>query len=75
MCTQMMGCKVRPGQTGSLISSMGRATALYAGPTPCPTSCLELNQSLEATSYLKVMVSKSTNVTFWEQQNECCYSL
>jgi hypothetical protein len=36
-----------------------------------PHACLTLiNPALGANSYLKVMVPKSINVTFWEQQKK-----
>jgi hypothetical protein len=54
---------------------MGEGAVLCAGPIPHPTSCLGTDQPrLGANSYLKVMVPKSTNVTFQKQQNGHCYA-
>jgi hypothetical protein len=49
----------------------GEVAALCTGPTPSPPHALGLsNSALGTNSYLKVMVPKSTNVTFWEQQKK-----
>jgi hypothetical protein len=65
-------CRARPGQTGSLIQEWGGGAKFGAGPVPSPT--LSLSWALGDSFYLKVMVPKSSNITFWEQQNGHCYA-
>jgi hypothetical protein len=75
-----MGCRNGPRQAGLLLPGMVGQCGFVQAPLPAPPHALSLtNPALGANSCLKVMVPKTTNITFWEQLKKkkkgCCYGL